>query len=86
MYACLVWYIIILQVQYNQAFVLMKLGRNVEAMDELTKAKTKSANYSESRHKMIAPALESMRVRHLTRTPHSISTRITTISLLLHLS
>ena len=52
--------------QYNQAFVLMKLGRNVEAMDELTKAKTKSANYSESRHKMIAPALESMRVRHLT--------------------
>ena len=57
---------IILQVQYNQAFVLMKLGRNVEAMDELTKAKTKSANYSESRHKIIAPALESMRVRHLT--------------------
>lgn len=56
---------IILQVQYNQAFVLMKLGRNVEAMDELTKAKTKSANYSESRHKIIAPALESMRVRHL---------------------
>lgn len=51
------------QVQYNQAFALMKLGRNVEAMDELTKAKTKAANYTESRHKIIAPALENMRVR-----------------------
>ena len=49
--------------QYNQAFALMKLGRNIEAMDELTKAKTKSAQYTESRHKVIAPALENMRVR-----------------------
>lgn len=63
--ACVI--VLCTQVQYNQAFALMKQGRNVEAMDELMKAKTKAATFTESRHKIIAPALESMRVRGMPR-------------------
>ena len=52
------------QVMFNQAFALTKLGRTAEAMDELHKAKSKSATTSESRHKIISPALDNMMVSY----------------------
>ena len=49
------------QVMFNQAYALVKTGRVPEAMEELQRAKSKAA-VSESRHKIISPALDGVMV------------------------
>lgn len=51
-----------LKVLFNQAYALVKVGRNPEAMEQLQQAKSKAAATSESRHKIISPALDIVMV------------------------
>ena len=50
---------------FNQAYALVKVGREAEAMELLQQAKSKAAATSESRHKIIAPALDTVMVSPL---------------------
>ena len=53
-----------MQVMYNRANAYMCMGKASEAREELEKAKELSAITSESRHKIITDALDSVRVSH----------------------
>ncbi len=56
-------FFVLSQVKYNRAYALSKMSRTAEAERELQEAKTMAADFSESRHKIITSALQTIRVR-----------------------